>query len=58
VYVPIAAGSTGAGKVHVSVLHRTMEYKATAKSALPTGAKIVVVAILDSETVEVAPAPE
>ena len=46
----------GAGKVQVSVLSRTVEYKATAKEALPTGAKIVVVAIVGSDTVEVAPA--
>jgi len=54
VYLPIPGG-TGAGKVQVSVLSRTVEYKATAKEALPTGAKIVVVAIVGSDTVEVAP---
>lgn len=56
VYIPIPDG--GAGKVQVSVLSRTVEYKATAKKALPTGAKIVVVAIVGSDTVEVAPTRE
>ncbi len=54
VYVPIPAGA-GQGKVHVSVLNRSVEYKAVAKSALPTGTCIVVVAIVGSDTVEVAP---
>ena len=58
VYLPIPAGNTGQGKVQITVLNRTMECKATAKDALPTGAKIVVVAIVDSDTVEVAPAPK
>lgn len=56
VYLPIANGT--AGKVQVTVMSRTMEYKATAKDALPTGAKIVVIAVLGSDTVEVAAAPE
>jgi membrane protein implicated in regulation of membrane protease activity len=55
VYIPIPTGG-GAGKVQVSVHNRTVEYRATAKEALPTGAKIVVVAIVGADTVEVAPA--
>lgn len=55
VYLPIPGGR-GEGKVQVSVMSRTIEYKATAKEALPTGAKIVVVSIVGSDTVEVAPA--
>lgn len=55
VYVPVSAGGNP-GKVQVSVLHRTMEYKATSQMALPTGAKIVVIGIVSSDTVEVAPA--
>lgn len=54
VYIPIP--TDGAGKVQVSVLNRTVEYRATAKEALPTGAKITVVAIVGADTVEVAPA--
>ncbi|MBI2806005.1 MAG: hypothetical protein HYX68_13580 [Planctomycetes bacterium] len=54
VYIPIPADKAGQGKVHVGVLNRTLEYKAvTRKDALPTGAKIVVVAIVGSDTVEV-----
>ncbi len=58
VYIPIPGGAAGQGKVQVSVLNRTVEYKATAKDALPTGAKIVVVGIHGSDTVEVAPATD
>lgn len=59
VYLPIPAGSAaGQGKVQINVSNRTVECKATAKDALPTGAKIVVVAVLSSDTVEVAPATE
>lgn len=54
VYVPIPGGESGPGKVHVSVLNRMMEYKAISKSALPTGAKIKVIAIVGADTVEVA----
>ena len=54
VYVSIPGGSAQ-GKVHVSVLNRLIEYKAIAKDALPTGTKIRVVAIVGSDTVEVAP---
>ena len=53
VYVSIPGGTNGEGKVHISLMSRTMEYKAIAKDALPAGAKIVVVAIVGSDTVEV-----
>lgn len=59
VYLPIPAANAGPGKVHVSVMSRTMEYKAvTARDGLAVGAKVVVVAVIGSDTVEVAPAQE
>jgi hypothetical protein len=59
VYLSVPGSRTGAGKVHVTVLNRTLEYKAiTAQEPLPTGAKIVVVGIISADTVEVQPAPE
>ena len=59
VYLPIPGASAGQGKVQVSVMNRTMEYKAvTAKDALSTGATIVVVAVIGADTVEVAPAQD
>jgi hypothetical protein len=59
VYLPVPAGKSGVGKVHVSLLNRTMEYRAvTAQDQLPTGAKIVVVGIVAPDTVEVASATE
>jgi hypothetical protein len=58
VYVPIPAASVGQGKVQVCVHNCTKEYNAIAKNALPTGAKIVVVAVVAADTVEVAPAQD
>lgn len=59
VYLPIPAAKAGAGKVLVSVLHRTIEYKAiTSQQQLPTGAKIVVVGVVGPDTVEVASSNE
>ncbi len=56
VYLPIPADNAGQGKVQISVLHRTVEYKAvSAKEALPTGRKVKVVEIVSSDTVAVAP---
>jgi hypothetical protein len=56
VYLSIPAAKSGFGKVHVSQLSRTVEYKAiTSRDELPTGAKIIVVGIVSADTVEVAP---
>ncbi len=60
VYLSIPGANTGVGKVHVSLLNRTLEYKAitSKEEALPTGAKIVVVSVVSADTVEVAPFSE
>jgi hypothetical protein len=62
VYLTIPGGRAGAGKVHVSVLNRTLEYKAiTAHDPLATGTPIEVVGVVAPDTVEVTPvssAPE
>ncbi|MSQ96107.1 MAG: hypothetical protein EXR98_16350 [Gemmataceae bacterium] len=59
VYLPIPGANAGAGKVHLSLMGRTMEYQAvTARDALAVGAKVVVVAVIGSDAVEVAPAQE
>ncbi len=56
VYLTIPAARAGVGKVTVPVQNRTMEYKAVTPDAeLPTGASVVVVGIVDNETVEVVP---
>jgi hypothetical protein len=56
VYLTVPGGKAGAGKVHVSVHNRRVEYKAvTANDDLPTGAKVVVVGVVSSDTVEVSP---
>jgi hypothetical protein len=59
VYLTIPGAKTGMGKVHLNLQNRTMEYQAvTAQQALPTGTKIVVVSVINSDTVEVAPATQ
>jgi len=58
VYLTIPGQKVGAGKVHLNLQNRTVEYLAvTSQEQLPTGAKVVVVAVVGSDTVEVAPAP-
>lgn len=57
VYLKIPGRKAGAGKVHLNIQNRTVECQAvTAHDELATGSKIVVVAILANDTVEVAPA--
>jgi hypothetical protein len=59
VYLSVPGAKAGVGKVHVNQHNRTVEYKAiTSLEQLPTGAKIVVVSIVNADTVEVAPANE
>lgn len=59
VYLRIPAHQSGAGKIHINVQNRTMEYEAmTAHGPLPVGAQIVVVDVLGPDTVEVEPVTE
>lgn len=59
VYLKIPGQKTGVGKVSLSLQNRTVEYQAvTPHDELPTGAKVRVVAIVSSDTVEVIPATE
>jgi hypothetical protein len=59
VYLRIPAHKSGAGKIHVNVQNRTMEYEAmTTHELLPVGAKVVVVNVLGPDTVEVELVPE
>jgi len=54
VYLTIPGHNSGAGKIHVNLQNRTMEYRAiTSGDALPTGAKVVVVNLAGSDTLEV-----
>jgi hypothetical protein len=58
VYLPIPAQKAGMGKVMLTLQNRTVECQAvTSHQQLPTGAHVVVVAVLSPDTVEVAPAP-
>ena len=57
VYLTIPGQKAGAGKVTLNLQNRTVEYQAvTSDQELPTGAKVVVVAVVCSDTVEVAAA--
>jgi hypothetical protein len=57
VYLPIPGQKAGLGKVTLNLQNRTVECQAiTANGALPSGAPVVVVAVLSSDTVEVASA--
>jgi hypothetical protein len=59
VYLRIPANKTGAGKVTVVVHGQSIEFQAmTPHEAIPTGAKVRVVGVLDRETVEVEPLGE
>jgi len=59
VYVTIPAERSGTGKIQVNLQNRTMEYLAlTSGHELHPGAKIVVVDVITSDTVEVEPVLE
>jgi hypothetical protein len=54
VYLPIPGHKAGLGKVLLNVQNRTVEYQAvTAHQALPTGTPVVVLAVINADTVEV-----
>jgi hypothetical protein len=58
VYLSIPGRRGGAGKVHLNLQNRTVEYQAvTANEPLATGTQVQVVAVVNSDTVEVIPAP-
>jgi hypothetical protein len=59
VYLRIPGQRSGIGKVTLTLQHRTMEYQAvTAGDPLPTGTHVIVVSVVDSDTVEVRPQPD
>jgi hypothetical protein len=54
VYLRIPASRSGSGKIQFNLQNRTMEYLAvTAGPELPTGAKVVVVGVVNPTTLEV-----
>lgn len=54
VYLRVPGKKAGTGKVTLNLQNRTVEYQAiTAHDEIPTGAKIVVVGVVSSDTVEV-----
>lgn len=58
VYLAIPGERQGAGKVHLTLQNRTVEYQAvTSQGALPTGASVLVVDVVGPDTVDVVPDP-
>ncbi len=54
VYLSIPAARAGAGKIHLTMQNRTLEYQATtAGAALPTGTRVIVVEVVGPSAVEV-----
>ncbi len=55
VYIPIPGGKTGAGKVQLKLQNRIVELRAVTSEPdkLPTGASVVVVDVINANTVEV-----
>ncbi|HUF50781.1 MAG TPA: hypothetical protein VMN60_08110 [Longimicrobiales bacterium] len=60
VYLPVPPRREGAGKVQFTLQGRTVELRALADepSVIPTGAAVIVVAVVDDDTVEVTPTPQ
>lgn len=59
VYLTIPGQKAGAGKVTLNLQNRTVEYQAvTPYQTLPTGARVVVTAVVGPDTVEVASATD
>ncbi|MDZ4780675.1 MAG: hypothetical protein SGJ19_10515 [Planctomycetia bacterium] len=55
VYLSVPPNKTGAGKVHLNLQNRTVEYLAmTVQDRIPTGAQVVVTEVLGPDTVAVA----
>jgi hypothetical protein len=54
VYLRIPGGRSSAGKIHLMLQNRTVEYQAiTTGTELPTGTPVKVVAVVGPDTVEV-----
>jgi hypothetical protein len=58
VYLSIPGGRGAPGKVHLFLQGRTVEMRAVCREPLPTGAQVVVVDVVDPDTLEVAPQPQ
>ena len=58
VYLSIPGGRGAPGKVHLFLQGRTVEMNAVSADPLPTGASVVVVDVVDPDTLEVAPQPQ
>jgi hypothetical protein len=60
VYLPVPPQRQGLGRVQFTLQGRTVELRAIADeaSAIPTGAAVIVVAVVDGDTVEVIPTPQ
>jgi hypothetical protein len=57
VYLTVPPGESGAGRVQLALQGRTVELRAVTRerSPIPTGSQVVVVGVVDGDTVEVIP---
>jgi hypothetical protein len=59
VHVSVPSNHSGVGKVLVTLQNRQVELRAvTAREALPSGTPVIVVDVVDPDTVEVTPTPD
>jgi hypothetical protein len=60
VYLPIPAHREGHGMVQFTLQGRTIELRAVADEAtlIPSGAPVIIVSVMDDDTVEVTPTPQ
>jgi hypothetical protein len=60
VYLAVPPRREGFGRVQLRLQGRTVELRAVSEevAAIPTGAAVVIVSVLDDETVEVTPTPQ
>jgi membrane protein implicated in regulation of membrane protease activity len=57
VYLRIPGGRAAPGKVHVTVQGQMVELQAVSEQPLETGAQVMVIEVLGSDTVDVVPSP-
>jgi hypothetical protein len=58
VYLSIPAGRERPGKIHVNVQDRLVEFLAVSEESLATGRSVLVIDVVNPETVEVVPSPQ
>jgi hypothetical protein len=58
VYLSVPGGRERPGKIHITLQNRLVELQAVADAPLPNGASVLVIDVVDAQTVHVIPSPE